>query len=564
MRRQAQVSEPKDRDDVNALAEMFEKIAENHFEQMNMKGLPKDFIKMPDSARYGALRGLVVRKEIYNDIVGTVNAFGSGKSDAEKWLGEGGYLQMLNAHIKFVRAGINIPTQIINIISNPILIHIRGVRFDRVPKRLFQAIKEIRDEGEVYQIAKEYGLRKGTFYNQEMRHITNWLIELEAEKGTSWTTVGEAATYLMRKVGVGYANLNETVGNLHQFVEMVGKLASMIDDIENGITPRNAYLKAQDAVFDYSNVSPSVRWLRRNAIGIPFLTFFVKSTEATAKAIINRPSTVLTYYVALQALALVVAAMNDVGDDDLDALELLLKDYVREKGHAYFLPWRDEKGRWQAMDFGKILPWTPAYEIAHALKNLGFRKGTWDAEFNPSALLEAIEKTGLGGAPVFEIVEAFHKTTRKKDDGSTGGEKLAKFFTWAWNLSMPPMLAMKDSSAVGVAFDKVMSKDYEGALDKNGDPKFTDAQAINKWLGLNFYSVDPEAQIPEEKIKLLHKQQKIERDRRTDLNEPDLSYDDKKSINEDYDERARRAKSIKDEFENKMSVLSYRDKQRRK
>ena len=33
-------------------------------------GVPKDFHRMPDSPRYGDLRGLVVRKEIHDDIVG--------------------------------------------------------------------------------------------------------------------------------------------------------------------------------------------------------------------------------------------------------------------------------------------------------------------------------------------------------------------------------------------------------------------------------------------------------------------------------------------------------------
>ena len=82
-----------DVDDARAsrtLAERMEEAGRSALDDIDTSNIPNDFKQMPNSPRYGSMRGLIVRKEIYNDIVGTLRITTGDESFAEKILGHGG------------------------------------------------------------------------------------------------------------------------------------------------------------------------------------------------------------------------------------------------------------------------------------------------------------------------------------------------------------------------------------------------------------------------------------------------------------------------------------------
>jgi hypothetical protein len=286
--------------------------------------------------------------------------------------------------------------------------------------------------------------------------------------------------------------------------------------------------------------------LRNSPFGIPFVTWLVKSTEATAKTFVNRPTKFLPYYTLFFILSALAAGANDVDDDDLDKLQKLLPEWMQEKGHAYFLPWRDEKGRWQAVDFAKFLPWGTQYELLHEAKNLVI-------DGKPEAVGKEMQTMGLFGSPILSIITAI-KTgidpfTRKPlvAPNSTPAEAVGSWLRYAYNLSMPPMLGMNESSLVNTLMNS-------GELDKHGDPKKTTMQAVAKIAGLNISSIDPVIQRAEQIERRKNQITSLKSRRTHELKDPNLTFDEKKEITNDYNEKIKRAMKDMQDFSNETKV----------
>ena len=71
----------------------------------------------------------------------------------------------------------NPPSQVRNLVSNFVLLHVSGVPLHRIPQRFVQAIQEIRTNGKHWRIAKKYGIKATTFTNQELLKLETELLE---------------------------------------------------------------------------------------------------------------------------------------------------------------------------------------------------------------------------------------------------------------------------------------------------------------------------------------------------------------------------------------------------
>ena len=64
----------------------------------------------------------------------------------------------------------------------------------------------------------------------------------------------------------------------------------IIDAMEReGMSEADAVLAAQEALFDYSMVPKSIRYLRQAPIGAPFITFYYKALPMLLKNFITAP-----------------------------------------------------------------------------------------------------------------------------------------------------------------------------------------------------------------------------------------------------------------------------------
>ena len=454
-------------DEANATLE------ESGFGQGRLDDVPKGYKKLPDSPRYGALRGMVVRQEIYSDIVGTGD-ISMGGSDAIKAIA--GFTTRATSLWKFIKVALNPPTQAVNFVTNMILLHLSGVPFIRVPQRMIQAVKEIRNNGPHWQAAKRRGVRGATFASVEMGKAEDSLklrIRRDDSK-SSWIYATRKVLAVAKELGYNKP------GELYQFMEAVGKTAKIIDMMEReGADEETAGRSAHEALFDYSLVPGFIRVARMAPIGAPFVTFAYKVIPTMLKTAATKPWRFAPYYTAIMAMqALAMAGNGDLGEDDLDRIKESLPDWIREKGHTLLLPMKDKYGRWQVLDFGKFLPWMPIVQISKALSegDIGKAGKSVSALSGPVPDLLVAINTGKDPFTKLPIVPNIAPTPVEKIIG------------WSWflqRLAFPSFLT--DRGTAGKMYNAITDK-----TDQFHDVKTTPTQAIASLAGVNITSVDPE------------------------------------------------------------------------
>ena len=224
--------------------------------------VPKDFKQVPNSPRYGRMRGMWVRKEIHNDVVGGARFLASQGGIAEKILGHGGVLTKATQLWKLSKVAMNPPTQMRNFISNAVMLNLSGVPMHRIPQRMIQAGLEIARDGPHWKIAKEYGIGATTFSENELLRMEKEFIDLQARTNKN-------PIYMAKKIA---AIIGNTAGDIYGASEGVFKLAKIIDAMEReGMSGEEAALEAQKWLFDYSLIPSSVQYLRNAPIGMPFI-----------------------------------------------------------------------------------------------------------------------------------------------------------------------------------------------------------------------------------------------------------------------------------------------------
>lgn len=472
LRDRAALYQPEPAAKARKIADRMDELARGAIEDLTADDL-ESFQQIPDTSRYGALRGMWVRKEIYDDIVGAQQFIPEGASWVEKVIGQGGTLTKITQWWKLSKVALNPPTQIRNFLSNMILVHLSGVPMHRVysGEILTKALKSIITKDKYFRIATKYGLFATTFSSQELRRIEDSWIALQKQKGGS----------IARLKAMG-ATLTNFASDAYSMMEAIGKIAKLRDAMEReGKSEADAMIEAHEALFDYSLVPRWVQYTRNSPLGIPFLTFQYKVLPQLAKTAIKHPLR-FAPYVALAALpGALIEALYDVDDDDVEKLRNTFPEWMREKGHMLLLPWKDSAGKWQVLDFGYIVPWGMFSDVAasmtggdprQALKEVGFLSG-------PVNSVIAAFATNVDPFTGREIVERF----------ATPKERLLQMLNYMWSLSAPGML----TEYGGV---NRLKGAIQGDVDpRSMEPPMTAAQAAMRMFGINTYPVDPEASL---------------------------------------------------------------------
>lgn len=469
-----------------------------------------EFKQMPNTKRYGMLRGLIVRKEIYDDIVGATNISTGDMSVAEKLLGAGGLATRATQWWKWAKVAANPPSQVRNFVSNAVLLHLSGVPFHRVPQRIIEAIKDIRANGEYWKVAKKYGVTESTFAVKELPRIDRELLDIKAQA---------AGKYSWAQVHKLFGRMVDWTGDIYQLSEAVFKTAKIMDEMKKGKSESDAALEAQKWLFDYSLVSPSVRYLRNAPIGAPFLTFATKALPRMLEVAVKHPLRFAPYMAIPFALTAIIAGMNDVDDDDVDKLKKALPEWLQKRGHAYLLPYKDENGRWQAMDFGYFFPWAQWTELASGL-------GRGDVG-------EAFSTSGLLGGPLVDLVTAaktgIDPFTQKKimDERDPAAKQVSALMGYLYRMAAPTWLT--DIGAAGHLY-----RALNGYVDKYGEPKTTVGQAALRLGGVNLYPIDPTNTRAENIKRMRFEISDIKRRRTMLLKDRNLDAEARQDIVEEY------------------------------
>lgn len=483
LRRQSRHQSEPDAGNAKKIAEELDVLADEALGEI--EGEHADYRQIPNTARYGRLRGIWVRKEIYDDLMGVNDFLPADPGWAMSLLGYGGIGTRLTSLWKAGKVSLNPPAQVRNFVSNMVLLQLSGVPLRRIPTLFVRAFRQImlyneyrrggralspeeRSRVRHYLVALKYGVTESTFNAQELYRMQRDILEIERASGLLGT---------WGKIKLAVGAVMDYASDKYQLTEALGKTMKIMDEMERGQPEHEAALAAQEALFDYSLVSKNVRYLRNAPMGMPFLTFAVKVAPLLLKTARHHPERYLPWIALAYGLPALLAAAFDVDDDDIEALKKALPEWLQERGHAYVLPWKDDTGRWQVIDMGYFFPWT-----------------TWTEPIRMAAEGEAgktVQALGLFSGPLTDLITAV-MTGR---DSFTGREivapgdppkrQLLQIINYLWTMAMPPIIT--EHGAAGHAV-----RAATGQTDRFGDPLSTSGQAALRAVGVNVYPIHPE------------------------------------------------------------------------
>ena len=477
----------------------------------------KEYKSIPNSRKYGRLAGIAVKKEIYNDIFSSAKQNESKtNSFAEAVLGDGGHVAQYNSFWKWAKVSANPPSWVRNFVSNLVLMNLGGVPPWKIPTLMISAISDMikfRKNGRntTTEVAHELGLSAGTFSAVELNRMRDKFTETQRrlEKNTN------PMKFLASARGT-FGSFRDATSDIYGSIDTLGKVMMLkhygIDGKSDNDAKHKAAFEAERWLFDYSNPLQSVKYLRNAPLGAPFMSFPSFVLPLLIETAITKPWKFAGYYGIGWGAKALFQSWEGVSDEEYEGLVDNLTDYLREKavGGTFLprsiipLPILDDQNRAQFLDLGYLLPWGMFSELIRELDPTKREGPQWD---------DALATVGMMTGPVPNMIAAI--TTGKDpfsryaivDEFGTPGEKAWSWFHYIFNLSMPPMahglsaLASEGpmGGAQGFGAIKRVIEAYTGTLTREGEARFTPAQAWARMVGMNVTPLAP----MESKSKLL-------------------------------------------------------------
>jgi hypothetical protein len=450
------------------VAREMDEAADAAFEAMGQQDVNiEDYKQMPDTARYGRLRGLWVRKEIYDDIMGVAGMNQDDSNLVSSLFGYGGIGTKITQAFKTMKVTLNPASQVRNFVSNMVLLQLSGVPLHSIPVLIKKAVNEMANGGRHYQVAKKYGITESSFSSQELFRMKKELLDLEERMhGLSpWGKVRKMAGVIV-----------DFAGEKYQKVEELGKVMKIIDGMDRQqLSEQDAVLEAQKWLFDYSLVPAWMRYARNAPIGAPFITFTMKVLPRLMETATTHPQRFLPWVGLWFGLAALSAASLGYDEDEMKAARESLPEWARKKSHVAILPFRDDDGRINYIDLGYHFPWTMWVDLAQNA-----------VEGNPKGMLQSM---GALSGPIPDLLIV----VRTGIDPFTGQEvwneaepesvRWGKTLGYLFSMAVPPWLATNGPLAKLGNLDET---------DRFGDPKNSVGQAIGQAVGFPYRKFDPQ------------------------------------------------------------------------
>jgi hypothetical protein len=445
-----------------------------------------NFRKLPNSARYGAMRGMWIHKQIADDIIGGMKLATGDESNWEKIVGETGMMGKYNAYWKWAKVAGNPPSWARNYISNNILLTLAGIPFWSIPRLNLAAMKEIRTKGKYYQIALKQGVMAGNMSSAELGRMESDFLQIERNMSES----GNPLSFLGTRVHAGVGKVMETTSNIYGGIETLGKIGAIKYAMEQkGMNESEAAAFANKWLFDYGLVTPSVRYASTAVVGAPFIRFQSHAIPLMLEVGLTKPWRFLPYYALGYGMIEMFKNSHDIDEEEYESIKKALAPWLQEKAlnpklpgtnipllppNVLPIPYLDKQGRWQIHDVSYLMPWGMMTEVAGE---------TLKGQFS-----DAMKSLGLMGGPLADamvvIKTGVDPFTRRPitDDTKPYIDQVGDYIKYIYNMSMPSMFHTSHG-AVNRIWDSAM-----GNLDpKTGELKYEPLQAWLRLGGQNIY-----------------------------------------------------------------------------
>ena len=419
---------------------------------------------IPNNPHFGPLAGMYVEKHIYADMKSTIEDISEFKKHVRKAF----------RNWKGFKTVWNSATQVRNFISNIGLAHVVGdVNFFK------PATYKLWKQSFVDFKAVDKGLIPDSKYGDEIVNQTtiyeNTFAKAELGEGDYLTSLSKILAENTSHAGI--AKMVLAAGKIgpkaYQMMEVTMKSVVYSTARERGMNIEDSAALAEEALFNYSEVPPGIKWAKNYYS--PFATFTFKAIPAVSKAVIRKPWKMLPYYGLTYGADALARLMLDEDEEEQEMKRRVLPDYMRRDilpgmpSHIR-MPFRNKAGDDKYMDLSFILPWGAFTEMSEGPMS-------WVPQFlQPNTPLLTIPAALLTNVDVF----SGQPITLDTD---TNGEKIWKVFAQIAGEAAPGQIDPRKMSKIVGAF-------YG---DKNimGNPKYSVADAVLDWaLGIKLRNMD--------------------------------------------------------------------------
>lgn len=366
--------------------------------------------QLEDSPRYGALRGLWVHKDIYNDIVNSgLSSDPTDPTFLQKWLGSRGPGAKVTAVFKTAKVPLNVPSVIRNLVTGLVQLQNSGVPLARLPDLAVKAILEIKRKGSYYILGREGGIGAASFAANELYRAETDLMDLKRSQGTLGIFGG------MHRLAAIIGNL---AGDSYQSIEMFLKLMKLIHEkTARNASDDDAILEAHKWLLDYSLVNPAIRELRTSPVGAPFVTFVVKELPRKVEVLLKHPQRYIPWMVFYYSVPYLIAAMAGEDVEEMKHILAAMDDTTKRQGHTFVFPIKGEDGKWTAVPLSYFMPWAPYTTL---LKSVHERARVDDnllsavySQIDDNVLSDMLKITGFTDGPVLSLIDIFNTGTNR-------------------------------------------------------------------------------------------------------------------------------------------------------
>jgi hypothetical protein len=490
-----------------------------------VSNLNDNIVQVPDTARWGSLRGMLMAREVY-DILNGSGSFIENTVDKERGNGDEGMsfakvVQQSMTVFKGSSTVLNPGTHITNWVGNLIQGSMYG-GIDPVNwmKHVGFAFGEVLNaEGDAYNALRERGGIRGSSSLADVSIVTDPMrlplerIAQDIVQNFDMAKLkddpaGVAAAFIKYGMDLGKTGFVNAAG-FYQLSDSVMKVALMRCHMQRGLTADEAYLNAQKVFFDYGMVPPFVRAARNiPIIGSPFLSWTYMATALTIESLGS--STVLrrfengtelrvptTLFIAPLVLAYAATQAANMADDEMEDEDRKflvpgLPPFAKG-GFGFMYGGLDANGRPQFVDMLKYTSFGTLLKLA----GLG---GEMQGKYNDTGIPAALKEVGFFGSdPYYQILQAFEQELRSgksaAEAGSIGFENTGDILSRSVDVFLPPLARGLGDGSNPIVGDAGLLRstpvDDSGILPyQNNKPALSFWQKAAKIGGFGVYVVD--------------------------------------------------------------------------
>ena len=210
---------------------------------------------------------------------------------------------------------LNPPVHFANIVSNLLILNAAGIPLWRADVYLRAAREMLKKRSPLLQEAQAAGAVSAL---PEVAGLQSFLRMAEKAGIENADNVASLAMDLNTRLATSGKSLVKHVGDVYQGEENWAKLAAYIFAKDRGQSATEAAAFANRWVFNYGDVTPTVRALRTSAVGVPFITYTVKVVPRMIEVASNRPDVFVRWKNLLDAWNIEAAGMIGMPMSELD------------------------------------------------------------------------------------------------------------------------------------------------------------------------------------------------------------------------------------------------------